>query len=115
MTKNRTKNITFILIAVIAMIAGAWLGSYEEPSQKQKQAETIQGVILPTAKTIRPFHLFDHDEQAFTEDSLKGQWSLLFVGYTQCPDICPAALSVLKQVHQLMTRQSLKVPRVVFI
>jgi protein SCO1/2 len=115
MSKNTSKNIVFVLAAAVAMIAGVWLGANNEPSQNTNRTIEIQGVILPTAKTIRAFQLTDHLEQAFTLDALQGQWSLLFVGYTQCPDVCPAALSVLKQVHQLMTEQSLSVPEVVFI
>lgn len=113
MSENRSRNIIFILAAVIAMVAGLWFGSFNQ--QQPRKAEAIQGVILPTAKTIKPFTLMDHNERVFTLNNLQGHWSVLFVGYTQCPDVCPAALSVLKQVHQLMTQRSLQMPEVVFI
>jgi protein SCO1/2 len=34
----------------------------------------------------------------FTNADLVGHWSFVFFGYTQCPDVCPTALSLLKQV-----------------
>ncbi|MDM8548011.1 SCO family protein [Candidatus Venteria ishoeyi] len=48
------------------------------------------------------FQLQDDKGQVFTQDSLRGQWSLLFFGYTQCPDICPGTLSMLAQVKALL-------------
>lgn len=114
MSENKSKKIILILAAGIALVAGAWLGSYKEQHTTLK-AEKIQGVILPQGKTIRPFQLTNHNEQVFTQENLKDHWSMLFVGYTQCPDICPAALSVLKQVHKLMSEQSLRAPQMIFI
>ena len=114
MSQNKPQNIIFISFAIAAMIAGAWLGSVKEQEKIQEIIE-IQGAILPIAKTIIPFQLTDHNEQAFTLDNFKGHWSLVFVGYTQCPDVCPASLSVLKQVHQFMSEQNITVPEVIFI
>lgn len=39
-----------------------------------------------------PFQLTDHLGNTFTEDDLKGHFSLLYFGYTSCPDICSTAL-----------------------
>lgn len=39
-----------------------------------------------------PFQLIDHNGNAFTQDDLKGHFSLLYFGYTSCPDICAIAL-----------------------
>jgi protein SCO1/2 len=45
------------------------------------------------------FQLIDHNKQIFTAENLKGYWSLVFVGYTYCPDICPTTLAELKGVY----------------
>lgn len=34
----------------------------------------------------------------FTHANLVGRWSFMFFGYTQCPDICPTALTLMKDV-----------------
>jgi len=39
-----------------------------------------------------PFQLTDHNGNAFSQDDLKGHYSLLYFGYTSCPDICAIAL-----------------------
>ncbi len=39
-----------------------------------------------------PFKLIDHDGNEFTEKKLLGKFSLLYFGFTRCPDICPDEL-----------------------
>jgi protein SCO1/2 len=40
-----------------------------------------------------PFHLTDQDGKTVTDADLKGKWSLVYFGYTHCPDACPTALN----------------------
>ena len=40
-----------------------------------------------------PFHLTDQNGNRVTEADLKGKWSLIYFGYTHCPDACPTALN----------------------
>ena len=102
------------LIAISAMVAGVWLG-YRTQSDSQLQPPQIQGVILPEPKPLTGIQLHNHDGEALTENSLRGQWSIIFVGYTHCPDVCPTTLSVLTQMHSLMSEQDITPPQVVFI
>lgn len=39
-----------------------------------------------------PFSLMTHDGKPFTQDDMLGKWSLVYFGFTNCPDICPAEL-----------------------
>jgi len=54
--------------------------------------------------TLNPFELQDHNQNAFTNQSLRGHWSMVFFGYTYCPDICPLTMASLKQFHDLLER-----------
>jgi len=45
-----------------------------------------------TADIGGPFILTDTNGQAFTEEDLKGQPSLIYFGFSYCPDVCPTAL-----------------------
>ena len=47
--------------------------------------------VLPTIGG--PFSLLDQDGKAVTERDLLGKWSLVYFGYTRCPDECPATLN----------------------
>ena len=52
--------------------------------------------------SIETFELVDHTGALFSHDDLEGRWTLLFSGFTHCPDICPATLGILKAAqHEL--------------
>jgi protein SCO1/2 len=40
-----------------------------------------------------PFRLTDQNGKTVTDADLKGKWSLIYFGYTHCPDACPTALN----------------------
>ncbi|ODQ77980.1 hypothetical protein BABINDRAFT_163031 [Babjeviella inositovora NRRL Y-12698] len=56
----------------------------------QKEAEANRGVGKPLIGG--PFNLVDHNGNTFTEEKLKGKFSLVYFGFTHCPDICPDEL-----------------------
>lgn len=39
-----------------------------------------------------PFELIDQEGRPFSDRDLRGRWSLLYFGFTFCPDICPDEL-----------------------
>lgn len=49
-----------------------------------------------------PFTLTDQDGKPATEAMLKGKTSLVFFGYTHCPDVCPTTLSAMSQMFQAL-------------
>jgi len=49
--------------------------------------------LLPSALTAMEFGLIDHDGDAVGPDALIGRPSMVFFGFTYCPDICPTTLS----------------------
>lgn len=50
-------------------------------------------VMASDARIGGAFALRDTQGRAVTDQSFAGQWRLVFFGFTQCPDICPSALS----------------------
>lgn len=61
-----------------------------------------------------PFQLVDQDGKPVDEAILKGKWSVVFFGYTYCPDVCPATMQALRgAVDQLGPKG--KDLRIVFI
>jgi protein SCO1/2 len=55
------------------------------------------------SRTIKPFELTDHNGQSFTKERLNNKWSLIFFGYTSCPDICPTTLQNLSFIYDDLT------------
>ena len=53
-----------------------------------------------------PFQLTDQTGQTVTENSLKGRPTLIFFGFTHCPDICPTALFEISEVLRAMGKKA---------
>jgi protein SCO1/2 len=56
------------------------------------------GFLLPEPMALQPFTLVDDQGKAFTAKSFADRWTLLFFGYTHCPDVCPATLAQIRAV-----------------
>jgi len=111
--KNKESNVNLIIIAIAAMVAGLWLA--QTTQQEPIKPPGIHGAIYPSEKNILPFQLNNQHSESFTEQNLKGQWSLIFVGYTHCPDVCPTTLTLMNDVSQRMTAMKYIVPRIIFL
>ncbi|MBO6510371.1 MAG: SCO family protein [Roseibium sp.] len=81
------------------------------------KAQSVNGVILDEAVPVTNFTLSAQDGSPFTSETLKEQWTLLFLGFTHCPDVCPFTLANLEAVRtelsQLVSPE--KLPEVVFL
>lgn len=87
------------LIAVCCFAAGIWL-ALPGGGRTAAPREAIPGLLWPDPKVLQDFSLTDEDGRSFDRSRLLGRWSLLFFGFTNCPDVCPTTLAVLKQARQ---------------
>ena len=72
--------------------------------QRQEPEPGISGMLWPEPKTLGSFSVIDHENNPFTPADLRGKWSLLFFGFTHCPDICPVTLAVMDKTHGRLDR-----------
>ncbi|WP_309604387.1 SCO family protein [Phenylobacterium sp.] len=64
-----------------------------------------RGILGPTRQAADiggPFHLVDQAGRATDEGVLKGRWSAVFFGFTDCPEACPTTLLALGQTEKLL-------------
>jgi protein SCO1/2 len=80
----------------------------------QPAGHQFSGLIPDAATGSYDFTLVDEGGNDFALSELRGQWVLLFFGYTHCPDVCPATLQTLKQVKRALGADAEQV-RVVFV
>lgn len=71
--------------------------------------------IEQPSKALPEFQFQLKGDTAFTNQDLQGKWSLLFIGYTFCPDICPTTLADLDRVYPQLTNDQSNTTQVVFI
>ncbi|KNG47507.1 SCO1 protein [Stemphylium lycopersici] len=93
--RARNKGGPFNLTAAILFVAaggGLWAYfTYEKERLARKRiAEQTKGMGKP--KVGGPFQLIDHTGQPFSNEDMLGKYSLVYFGFTHCPDICPDEL-----------------------
>ena len=98
------KRLPLILILLLALAAGLIAGFWVQ--RDKVTIEDIGATLLEPANSIGDFELITHLGAPFTLDSLRGKWSLLFFGYTNCPDVCPTTLQTLTQVDQQVSENT---------
>lgn len=113
---KKTHFLILLIAAVLAAAIGIWMGKQtSSDSSVSIKPDSIQGAIYPRAKEIKAFNLINHRSENITKDNFKNHWSLIFVGYTHCPDICPTTMTVMTQVSEFMQKQQIKPPEIVFL
>ncbi|WP_394497852.1 SCO family protein [Shewanella sp. ENK2] len=55
--------------------------------------------LFDNPRPLAPFTLHDQLGNEFGNQQLLGKWSLLFVGFTSCPDVCPTTLNKLNAAY----------------
>ena len=62
-----------------------------------------------------PFALTDQDGRTVTSDSLKGKPTLIYFGFTYCPDVCPTSLLLMENAIEKLGPDAAKKVNLVFI
>lgn len=112
---NRTT--VYVLIIALATAAGLWSADRFFPAAPAGQWPATRSVKLFTpARTLPAFSLRQSDGTPLVPGELKGHWTLVFLGFTSCPDICPTTLIELAKAQKQWTSfpDSTR-PRVLFI
>ena len=102
---DRSVRITlFVLLLVVVLIFGLvvarqmYLVGGDTPAAPDLAELNVY--VYDEARPVAEFTLTNEYGQPVTREDLKGHWTFAFVGYTNCPDICPAAMANLRQMDQ---------------
>jgi len=110
---NRTGILGIVLAAIIAMAIGFWLASFDIVNP----TPGFQGSLLEPPRRIAVPALVKDNGEPFTNADISGHWSLMFFGYTHCPDVCPVALNALASAKKDAAEgfPDRAFPRVIFV
>ena len=100
-----------------ALLAGLlWLAT-PPPALAHDHRTAQEPSTLSHGATIgAPFLLMTQERQPVTDKTFRGDWLLVFFGYTSCPDVCPTTLADLgKMSEQLVDLPAAHRPTVYFI
>jgi protein SCO1 len=94
---------------VATALLGVFAGGIAARMLAQKPIVLQGGTWLPQPRPLAKFQMKDFDGRPYGNDALHGHPSLLFFGYTHCPDVCPATLAVLRDVQRQTPLPGLRV------
>lgn len=107
----RPRNLFVAIALALTMAAGAFVASRTQAPSTPESA-----LVLPAPNPVPEFSLLNQHGENVDQSVFRGQWDLVFFGFTHCPDICPATLQVLAAAKKSLAdsgRQLL--PRIVLV
>jgi protein SCO1 len=108
---TRSKILSFVILCAAAAggVAAALIWHTKPP------LELATGTVLLPSRPLADFNLIDHQGRSFGPANLRGHWSLMFFGYTNCPDFCPTTLVTLAAVEKQLRAKAITPPQVIFV
>lgn len=98
--ENARRPALILLIACLMLLVGMIIYTYVGPRGPPPQTSST---AIPGVPGVGgPFTMTDSEGRPATEAILKGRWSVVFFGYTYCPDVCPATLTALGGAKALL-------------
>jgi protein SCO1/2 len=98
---SRTPSIVVAaIVAIVAIASGMLLARSILGSGGSTQLGLARATLLDPARPLPDFALVDQDGAPFGPQRLKNQWTLMFFGFTHCPDVCPTTLGMLAQTEK---------------
>lgn len=91
-----------IAAAALAGGLGLFLGQryFAGPAIDAQSASTRSALVYPQPRQMGDFLLERTDDKPLTLADWHGHWSLVFIGFTHCPDACPQALSLFRDMEK---------------
>ena len=104
------------LIAALVLGAAIAAGLALALRDGGESAVPLTATLLPAGNELPDFALLDQDGMPVDRSVFAGQWDVVFFGFTNCPDICPATMTVLGQARrELVSLGQEPLPRIVLV
>lgn len=113
--KNRVAITVAALLAVAALMMGLFF-SLQMHKKKKPDISTFHGTVLQEPRAVEKFALTGTNNASFDNQSLQGQWTLIFFGFSNCGYLCPTTMAELGKTYKILEQKGFKpLPRVVMI
>jgi protein SCO1/2 len=88
-------SLALVALLVGSLLRGAMAGTAEAPGPSPSADPAT--FLVAGARSAPPIALTAQDGSRFDETRLLGQTTLVFFGYTHCPDVCPATIGIISE------------------
>lgn len=105
-----------VVLVFVALVLTGFVYKMNQPRILNKYELRANGAVeLDTPRKFSDFQLTDHHGQPFTQENLKGKWTLIFFGFTHCPDICPTTMATVARMYAALDEDERENLQVVLI
>jgi protein SCO1/2 len=91
--------IATLLVFMTILVAGFVYRMMQPVIFSKAKMETYGGVFFDKPRIFRDPVLVDQNGKSFNKQSFEKKWTLVFFGFTYCPDICPTTLGILNKFY----------------
>ena len=102
-------NVIKIIIGVSLLIGVGALYLLLSLSTPEKPLAGQVNIYEDNAEIGGDFELIDQNGKLFSSDELKGKLSLVYFGFTGCPDICPTSLNKITKVVEILSENKIDI------
>lgn len=96
------KNIFFIAVFIASVLA-LFINKLTTPRVLSTNELIVNGLFLfEEPKEISDFSFYSANGVEFTKDNLKGKWTIMYFGFTRCPDECPTTMYQIKKLVNIL-------------
>ncbi|WP_461517968.1 SCO family protein [Porticoccus sp.] len=89
-----------VVLAFITLVIAGFAYKLSQPRILNEYELKANGaVLLDMPRKFSEFKLTDHQGKPFTSENLNGKWTLIFFGFTHCPDVCPTTLAAVAKMY----------------
>ena len=105
-----------IVLAFIVLVVYGFIWRMSQPVIMNDEQLRVNGaIVLDQPRIFSDFELIDHRGEVFNIDRFRDTWTIVFFGFTNCPDICPTTLAVLNDTYSKMKESEKEKLQVVMI
>jgi protein SCO1/2 len=97
-----TRPVIVGVIAILAFALGAYLARDMLPAERTLP-ELARGTVFREPRPLPDVALTDQDGNRLDSEAMRSHWTLVFFGFTQCPDVCPTTLATLAQARRKLS------------
>ncbi|KAI0341975.1 h-sco1 [Trametopsis cervina] len=106
---------TAAAIFVVTGVSLFWYFRYEKQKSAEQREKELADKQVGRPTVGGPFSLTAHTGETFTEQNILGKWSLIYFGFTNCPDICPEELDKMSAAVEELEKRYGPVVQPIFI
>ena len=104
------------VLLFMTIVVASFIHRVGEPRIMSLAETRANGLFLfDTPRDVGDFSLTDHLGLSFTRDDLTDRWTLIFFGFTHCPDICPTTMAELAELKSQLADTEASDARVVMV